>query len=171
MYDPKTLTASASFRSPITFGPDRQYMTVRVAMHELSHAAGLGTMRAWFRVELNPAAPRYEVSGPWLGQYANAELQQIVSEIGVPRWFLDRHNVYNGTILIGDMPHYSPFGLQQAYELEELGQTPHQVFVAACRLVMAFVRDMAPYADSSGQRSDSGREPIHHPPRHALNQI
>ncbi len=175
MYDPFTISASASFRGPITFGPDRYYMTLRVAMHELSHAAGVGTMHAWYRIDLNPAAPRYEVNGPWLGQYANAELQQIVSEIGVPSWFTDQHYVYNGTIRIGDVAHYSPFGLQQDYEVQDPNQTAHQVYVAACRLVMAFLRDMALYEhlywQRSGSDSDSGREPVHLQQRHAINQV
>lgn len=41
-YSPGVPTAEASYNGDLRFGSDRQYMTERTAMHEISHTLGVG---------------------------------------------------------------------------------------------------------------------------------
>lgn len=66
----------------ITFGPNRQFHTLRVAMHELSHVLGMGTGVGWFSVRLNNATFASNWVGHWGGQEAIKELAMIRSVMG-----------------------------------------------------------------------------------------
>ncbi|KAF2727076.1 hypothetical protein EJ04DRAFT_479616, partial [Polyplosphaeria fusca] len=48
-YAPGVPTAEASYNGDLRFGSDRQYMTQRTAMHEISHTLGVGQTAAFDR--------------------------------------------------------------------------------------------------------------------------
>lgn len=130
-YDPvDTPTAGAWFDGRILFGADRQYMTLRVALHELAHTNGMGTVMEWYDSNLNTAM-NFGI-GMWIGLAVNRAYQENVRLYGVPYGSSSA-----GYITWTDGPHFSPYGLLQDWEIDSLN-----VYIAHCRMMMAFRQDM-----------------------------
>lgn len=131
-YRPSVRTAQAyntqtfeDQRFAIEFGADRYYMTVRVAMHELSHCSGVAL------------APRWNAlwnGDDYIGPRANQELTLVYSLIGRP-WYATDYG--NTLVTLDNRVHFSPFGLLSEWEQES---TDH--LIANCRIVMAIRVDL-----------------------------
>lgn len=106
---PGTPTADAGYDGQIRFGGSREY---RVALHEISHTLGTGTVWQWGNLMVN---------GNWNGTYANLKLQEFDGA---------------GAIMHGDNAHYWPYGQNQNWEwsLENERRT--------IAIIEAFRRDM-----------------------------
>jgi hypothetical protein len=103
---PGTPTADASYDGNIRFGGS---YNSRVAIHELSHCMGAGTIGRWGELM---------IGGAWTGQYANAQLSALE---GGPR------------VLNGDSMHFWPYGLNYDNEDSPENRRRNVLMVAALR--------------------------------------
>lgn len=116
-YDPNVPTANGSYSGRINFGGS---ISTRVALHEISHTLGVGTVSAW---------SLFNGGGTWSGPHANARVQ-----------------LYNGagTTIGCDSQHFWPYGLN--YDSED----GYLTRIRAVRMVAALRWDMGIVKDSDG---------------------
>lgn len=94
-YNTSVSTADASINGTIRFGKSRSYMQTCTAMHEISHAVGVGQSSGWFSMVKN---------GTFNGTKAKAELSKIT---GIAN-----------DVLHADNMHFWPYGLNYASEVK-----------------------------------------------------
>lgn len=122
-YDASVPTANGSYNGTINFGG---MIGTRVALHEISHTLGVGTVIAW----------NAKRSGnTWTGSFA-----------------IDRVKLFNGpsTTLSADNAHFWPYGLNQDSEDGATNRVRHIKMVSALRRDMDIVKD----SDSDGLPDD-----------------
>jgi hypothetical protein len=115
----------------IEFGADQRYMTQLVAIHELSHCAGIGVAPGW---------PQLFHGQQYQGAEGNAELRAIYSVLQTQAGDGGDGDteVSSGTTLwTPDGLHFSPFGLLELRDADDLTN-----LIAHCRLVMVIRRDL-----------------------------
>lgn len=105
-YNPGVPTAQGSYSGWIDFGGMRNY---RVALHEISHTLGVGTVWNW---------PNFMQNGQWTGGNALAQLR----EFGDP-----------AAMLYGDSIHFWPYGLNYDEEGNTESYRRHVLMVGALR--------------------------------------
>ncbi len=103
---PGTPTADANYDGSIRFGGSYNY---RVALHELEHTLGVGTIGQW---------GQHMVNGAWNGFYANTLLSQFDGP---------------GAVVHGDAIHFWPYGLNYDNESNPENDRRHVLLVAALR--------------------------------------
>jgi len=113
-------TADGNTNGSIRFGPDKSYMELATAMHEIGHAVGIGNSTKWSSLLVTPDGGGTMV---WSGTYATAELRAIT---GVA-----------SDVVKGDSMHFWPYGLNYASEWHSEADG-----IAHCRMVMALRKDM-----------------------------
>lgn len=112
-YNTSVSTADASINGTLRFGASRSYMTTCTAMHEISHAVGVGQSSGWFALVKD---------GYFGGVNANAELRSIT---GVAT---DRVH--------GDNMHFWPYGLNYSSEVKSDAD-----YINNCRIVNQMKKD------------------------------
>jgi hypothetical protein len=105
-YNSSVPTAQGNYSGWIDFGGSRNY---RVALHEISHTLGIGTVWNWSTFMQN---------GQWTGANALAQLREF-----------DGSTV----ILYGDSVHFWPYGLNYDNEASTENNRRHVLMVAAFR--------------------------------------
>lgn len=93
-------TAQASYHGSIGFGPNKTYMWVGTAMHEIAHFMGSGTTTNWQNLM---------VSNVWKGATASSLLKTATGET-----------------LKGDLMHFWPYGINYKSEITALGNQTAQ---------------------------------------------
>lgn len=98
-YGSGTPTADCSYGGSMRIGPSSSYQQIGTVLHEMAHAAGVGTHPVWY----DCAALRTNVSrGDWLGDRTTDVLR-----------FWDNDNTAR---LTGDDTHMWPYGINGAHE-------------------------------------------------------
>jgi autotransporter-associated beta strand protein len=122
-YDAGVPTAQASYGGWIDFGGS---ISTRVALHELSHTQGVGTVTAW---------SQRITAGKWTGTHA-----------------INRVKLYDGAsaVVNGDNAHFWPYGLNYDNEVSPTAYVRHVRMVSAMRRDMNIVQD----SDSDGLPDD-----------------
>jgi autotransporter-associated beta strand protein len=122
-YNASVPTAQASYGNWIDFGGS---ISTRVALHELSHTQGVGTVSAW-DAKLS--------AGKWTGSYA-----------------INRVKLYNGSTAVvnADGAHFWPYGLNYDDEANATAYARHVRMVSALRRDMNIVKD----SDNDGLPDD-----------------
>jgi autotransporter-associated beta strand protein len=122
-YNASVPTAQASYGNWIDFGGS---ISTRVAIHELSHTQGVGTVYEW--------APKIS-GGKWTGSYA-----------------INRVKLYNGSsaVVNADTMHFWPYGLNYDDEANATAYARHVRMVSAFRRDMNIVKD----SDTDGLPDD-----------------
>jgi len=107
-FNPNTPTADANFNGWINFGPTIN-INERLALHEISHTVGVGTIPQW---------QQHVVNGKWTGEEAINQLREF-----------DGSNAQ----LNADQLHFWPYGLNFDQEGTELNKQRHVPMVHALR--------------------------------------
>lgn len=118
-------------------------MSMYVAMHELTHAVGAGVTDAWFQ-QVTPFSVNPERAF-WNGEHAETEARALIREMGSAPTAITTHvQEHNRAVLIIDGVHFAPFGMMYPGELVELNVPQHNILIATCRMMVAFLTDMMP---------------------------
>jgi autotransporter-associated beta strand protein len=122
-YDPSVPTANGSYNGTINFGGQ---IGTRVALHEISHTLGVGTVSQW---------NNNRSGNTWTGSFANNRLK-----------------LFNGaaTTLNADTAHFWPYGLNFDSEDGTTNRIRHIKMVSAMRRDMGIVND----SDNDGIPND-----------------
>ncbi len=122
-YNASVPTAQASYGNWIDFGGS---ISTRVAIHEMGHTQGVGTVAAW-DAKLS--------AGKWTGSHA-----------------INRIKLYNGSsaVVNGDGSHFWPYGLNYDDEANATAYARHVRMVSALRRDMNIVKD----SDNDGLPDD-----------------
>ncbi len=110
--DPTEATAEGNINGNIQFGP--RDISLRTALHEISHTVGIGTTTQYHRLTVN---------GQFIGKHALAQLRAITG---------DDH-----AILHADTWHFWPYGLNNPGEDLSIWD-----YVYHCQMVSAILQDL-----------------------------
>lgn len=113
-YNTEVKTADASFKGNIRFGPDRSYMVVLTALHEIAHTVGIGTTTEYKTLIQD---------GVFTGSHATEMLRDLTED--------------PSAVLKGDQMHFWPYGLNYASEY-----TSDDDYIFHCKIVNAMYQDM-----------------------------
>lgn len=100
-YGSQTPTADCSYGGWMRVGPNASYQRTGTILHEMLHAAGVGTNGKW-NTAGTPLRANGSTSGVWIGDNASAAVQ-----------FLDNSST---ATLKGDATHMWPYGINGAHE-------------------------------------------------------
>ena len=124
-YDSSVKTADGNSNGTIRFGSDKGYMSMRVAMHEISHTVGIGTASKWGSLV---AIPSGGSSGPWTGANGIAQRQALLPDV----WQQQGQEV-----LTADTQHFWPYGLNLDTDYKSEAD-----LLGHCAMVLAIRKDM-----------------------------
>lgn len=113
------LRADSNFNGNIRFGPDRSYMNVGTATHEISHTLGVGTTKKWqsFAIFSGPIGKSI-----FSGKNATKTLRQISGDANAQ--------------LFMDNIHFWPYGLNYTSEYKSESDV-----INHCKIVNAMLQD------------------------------
>lgn len=114
-----TVRADGNFNGNIRFGPDRSYMTLGVAIHEISHTIGVGSKESWFRFGNYSDSLKYAI-------YPQGNATKVLREITGD----------SISVIYRDNQHFWPFGLNYVTEYKSESD-----LINHCKLVNAMLKD------------------------------
>lgn len=114
-----TVRADGNFNGNIRFGPNRSFMTLGVAIHEISHTIGVGTKEHWFRLGNYSDSLKYAI---YPGDHATKVLREITGD--------------SISVLYRDNQHFWPYGLNYVTEYKSESD-----LINHCKLVSAMIKD------------------------------